>query len=130
MRLVWLGLACSIAACNRGLTEVSPDQEFDLSVGQSVRVAGRDLVITFESVPADSRCPVDATCVWAGNAQVRLRVRSSAVDSLLELNSFVEPKTGSVGGMSFELRTLEPAPRAGVPVQDRKYRARLLIKPV
>lgn len=128
MRSMSLWLAFCLAGCARGLTEVSLNQEFELSTGQSARVAGSDVVVTFEAVPADSRCPLDAQCVWAGNALVRLRVHTPDLDSLVELNTTLEPRSGAVGGVTLELRDLEPTPRLGEPPENRRYRARLLIR--
>lgn len=128
MRSLVFLLAGCLAGCARGLTEVSLNQEFELSTGQSVRVTGPGLVVTFQAVPADSRCPSDAQCVWAGNALVQLRVQGPATDSLLELNTTLEPRSGAAGGVTLELRSLEPAPRVGESRADRPYRARLLIR--
>lgn len=122
-------LAVMLAAgCSRGPLEVTLDQEFVLAPGQSARVAGTGQLVTFEAVGPDSRCPVDATCVWAGNALVRIRVHSAEADSLLELNTTLEPKSGTANGVRVELRALDPAPRSTEPPAERHYRARLLIR--
>ena len=42
-----------------------------LRVGEQKTVASR-LKIHFLEVTDDSRCPVGTTCVWAGNAKVKL----------------------------------------------------------
>jgi hypothetical protein len=49
-----------------------------------------DSVLAFDDVPSDSRCPVDALCVWAGEAvvSVRFAVRSSQPPSPLRLEGF------------------------------------------
>ena len=62
------------AACVEPSTEVPLAQDFELSLGQTVAIAGTAHRVTFEAVPEDSRCPTDAVCVWAGNARVSLRV--------------------------------------------------------
>jgi len=45
-----------------------------LSVGESTRYDD-GLKITFIAVKNDSRCPNNARCIWAGDAEVLLRVR-------------------------------------------------------
>ena len=128
MRWLSLGVVLWVANCSRGPTEVSLNQEFELLVGETARVTGTGQLVRFEAVPADSRCPTDVTCVWAGNALVRVRVQGQETDSLLELNTTLEPKTGRVGEVRVELRGLEPAPRSTEPPAERRYRARLLVR--
>ena len=130
MRRLSLFVALCAAGCSRGPTEVSLNQEFELAVGQSVRVAGTGELVSFESVPSDSRCPTDVTCVWAGNALVRVRIQGLDADSTLELNTTLEPKRGSAGGVQVELRSLDPAPLSTEPSADRHYRVRLLLRRV
>ena len=128
MRCLSLFVVLWAADCNRGPTEVSLDQEFELAIGESARVAGTGQVVRFEAVPSDSRCPTDVTCVWAGNALVLVRVLGPHADSLLELNTTLEPKSGSAGGLRVELRALNPAPRSNEPPAGRAYRAQLLLR--
>ncbi len=47
--------------------------EFSLAVGQEALV--EDLVITFVDINGDSRCPIDATCVWQGEASVEIMIQ-------------------------------------------------------
>ena len=49
------------------------DQPFDLRAGQSAVVPG-GLKVTFDRVVSDSRCPIDAICVWAGEAVIALKL--------------------------------------------------------
>ena len=130
MHLRLLMFLLSLATCGRGPTEVALNEEFELRLGQSVRVAGRSTVLTFERVREDSRCPVDVTCVWAGNAVVVLRVGGQQPTTAMELNTTLEPKHAPLDGMELELRSLEPSPRSGETLSDRSYRARLrLVSP-
>ena len=125
MRLRLLMSLLSLATCGRSPTEVALNEEFELRLGQSVRVAGRSTVLTFERVREDSRCPVDVTCVWAGNAVVVLQVGGDQPATAVELNTTVEPKHAAVEGLELELRSLEPSPRSGETLSERNYRARL-----
>jgi hypothetical protein len=115
------------ARCAGSPTEIRLDQEFELAPGGTVRIAGTSQTITFESVPQDSRCPANVTCVWAGNAEVRLRVRAADRDSSVGLNTTVEPHAAAVGSLRVELRALAPAPQAGSPTPSGAYRARLVV---
>ena len=35
-----------------------------------------DFSLQIDSITSDSRCPIDAVCIWAGNAQVRFKLIS------------------------------------------------------
>lgn len=61
-------------------------REFELRPGESALVDGTNLRLTFVGVVEDSRCPIDAICVWAGNARIRLHAGGSA-EADLELDS-------------------------------------------
>ncbi len=115
------------AACVEPSTEVPLDQDFELSLGQTVAIAGTAYRVTFEAVSEDSRCPTDAVCVWAGNARVSLRVTAAGTDSSIALNTGSEPRSATVGSIRLELRGLIPAPRTTTPTSPDAYRATLRV---
>ena len=113
---------------------VAIEQEFTLEVGDSARIGETDLVLMFEAVTEDSRCARNVTCVWEGNARVKLVLREyshmdartiEVLDENLELNTsgrFEQRRKIPVGFI--ELRGLEPQP----PIEDpKKYVATLFI---
>src|SRR5881392_626914 len=76
-----LGLACLLALSLLGLNGpasagVAPDavqalgQDFAIAVGASARIGKTDLVVHFDRVVNDSRCPSDVQCITAGDATV------------------------------------------------------------
>ncbi len=120
--------AAALAACT-SVTAVQPDGTFTLQVGDRARVHNGDFTIHFVSVPADSRCPVDVVCVWAGDAVVRLDVTSSGWTRQHDLHT-----NSSVGDVSIEhdnhvveLIDLTPAARSGQPIAQGDYTARLRV---
>jgi hypothetical protein len=125
------GLALALIACSSPTASSAvPDQDFDLRAGESARLEGSDLVVAFESVPSDSRCPVDVHCVHAGDATVRLRVQGGgAAASVLELHTNAEPKEGAQGSFLIRLIGLRPLPRDGRPVAATEFVATLKINP-
>jgi hypothetical protein len=59
-----------ISSCSVSEKEVSPEVPFELKVGQTAEIEGHKF--TLQEVSSDSRCPVDAKCIWAGEATVHL----------------------------------------------------------
>ena len=59
-------------------SETTPSDSISLGLHQSGRL-GSDVVVRADSIQ-DSRCPLNVTCVWAGQAKVKLLV-SKATDS-------------------------------------------------
>ncbi len=123
--LVFAG-AVALAGC-LSVTAVQPDGTFILQVGDRAKVNNGDFVLHFVSVPQDSRCPVDAACVWEGDAIVRLDFTSSGYTHRHDLHT-----NPSVGDDSFEhdgnvveLIDLTPAPRSNQSIPQGDYTARL-----
>jgi len=50
-------------------------QEFELELGESARIGETEMVLSFDSVAEDSRCPRETTCVWEGNARLEFTLR-------------------------------------------------------
>src|SRR5215203_1939281 len=89
MRVLLAGVSllltgCAVAPAAR--PSVSPGEEFTLALGQSVGTAQKGIVLKFERVIDDSRCPMNARCVWEGNARIAVRSGGSAA-GLHELNT-------------------------------------------
>jgi hypothetical protein len=124
----WLALAALLACSNAATAPVNKD--FTLAVGESVAVTGTPITIRFLGVPEDSRCPINAVCIWAGNARVELELRGSDAPATLSVNSFNGAKEVVYGAYRVQLVQLEPAPTTTGPIQQRDYRATLRVIPV
>jgi hypothetical protein len=94
-------------------------------VSQTIVVEG--IKIRFSAVESDSRCPMDAVCIWQGDAVANFVVeqncdcRSAALE--LKLHTTLEPKSGTGYGFRVELRQLQPYPRASSPTKPDAYYA-------
>lgn len=99
-------------------------------VGQTVVVEG--IRVRFSAVESDSRCPIDAVCIWEGDAIANFVVeqncecRSASFD--LKLHTTLQPKSGTAYGFRVELLQLAPSPRAASPVKPADYSAWIRIK--
>jgi hypothetical protein len=109
-------------------SDVDLGAEFDIRVGQTVQLSDTDLRIQLWDVSEDSRCPVDAVCVWEGVAIVDLHISRAAGESP---ESFLL-STGSEQGLKYagyEIRLVdvEPGPVSTEQIEISQYRVRLLI---
>lgn len=67
-----------------------------LGVGESVAVDGTILTLTFDGVTGDNRCPIDVTCIVAGEAQTQF---TASLDGAAEPLTIVVPAGGSGTGV-------------------------------
>lgn len=126
------------AACGNASTGSSPvlpsieaatNQEFELAVGQKATVGSPAATVRFDTVTADSRCPIDAICVWAGDAALRFTIAvGNGTPKAVELHSFSEPKRVTEGGAIIELLRVSPATDSRKPIALKDYRARLIVR--
>ena len=121
-----------LASCGHSPTEprtVALDGQFTLAPGQTAQVEGGGLRVTFETVSADSRCPVAVTCVWEGDAVVVLSMRpSGAAGARSELHTSGRyPAEAEAGGYRVRLVGLAPVPRESASPAPGDYRATLLV---
>jgi hypothetical protein len=70
-------------------------------VGESARIDGTDLVVTFTRLVEDSRCPTDVTCIQQGQARIAVTLWHAGSRSTFEL---VVPATGGAESASNEQR--------------------------
>lgn len=112
-----LAAALGTGACASEATQ--PDQSAgtqQAQVGDTIRLPaggmariGTSTVVAFRRVEADSRCAIDVTCVWAGDAAVRIELTNDRRSwTPATLHSSLEPKT--VEFADYVFRLLEVAP--------------------
>jgi hypothetical protein len=72
----------------------------------------------------DSRCPEGTTCVWAGNAKVKIEVRKGRSGAkTYEINSTTQPNVVEYAGYQIRLTGLTPHPAVNVRINPDKYLA-------
>ncbi|HEX2081457.1 MAG TPA: hypothetical protein VHG08_27385 [Longimicrobium sp.] len=104
------------------------NQEVQIPAGQTRTFDEERLVIGFWEVLEDSRCPVGAQCVTAGNASVGLvlQERGEATRSVT-LNTTAQPRRVSHEGYVIEVVDLQPLPTTAGPPDVESYVVRLRV---
>lgn len=96
-----------------------------MRAGQTIRVDG--IRVRFTGVESDSRCPMDAICIWAGDAVavflIELDCECRAAAFQLRLHTTLQPRNGTAYGRRLELLLLAPYPVAPSPIKPDAYSA-------
>jgi len=105
--------------------------EVVVAYGDEVPVGGSVIRVAFGEVRSDSRCPVDAVCVWQGNAEVELGIRAGMGPThALRMNTNLDPRFADWQGIRVTLLELLPVPSAGVRIEPQEYSVRLRLEPL
>jgi hypothetical protein len=124
-------LIAAIAAAGCFSSPSSPDavagRPFELKPG-AVSVLPDGTRLTFKEVQADSRCPMDVMCVWAGDATVAITLTPSKGSSeSRELHVQPSGSQTSYAGYTIALTALAPYPRATQPIPAADYIATFIV---
>lgn len=85
---------CFAGFVSTATAQAKEKQEIKMLVGTKKKASRSKLTVKFLSVVEDSRCPEDANCVWAGNAKIKISVKSAdQPEEFFELNT----NTGATG---------------------------------
>lgn len=142
----WLALLLTLAtaACSANSTApqgpdlqtadpvvVQAGETLVLHVGEVGSIAGTTIRIGFAGVLNDSRCPVDVTCVWEGNAEVRLGFAEagSGTDWRL-LDTTGQGRTTDYGGYRVRIVQLRPSMDTRTELDPADYEVELGIERV
>ena len=127
--LKWLVVLCLISGCtDQPAAPTGPvDTTVVLAPGAVADITGTSIRLRFLGVVADSRCPGDALCVWAGDATVRIDVvPSTGGSATYELHTDRTPPV-SHGDLTIALTELSPYPFGTRPINPSDYRARIRV---
>lgn len=113
-----LAALASIALAGCTATAVSPQPPSGPArLGQTVFVDGPH--VTPIRVIEDSRCPMNARCVWAGRVVLRVKVTGGAWQRTIDL-TMGEPVQVADGGLT--LVSVTPDRRTDLAIRPRDYR--------
>jgi len=127
LAIILVSLAPAAAAGN-----IPIGQPFILTPGEEVDVGNMPLLVRFDEVLMDSRCPIDVTCFWEGEAATQLTLSAPDVEGeAVELHTPLSP----LGSSSAEflqhvitLRALNPYPDTTQPTDPEDYRLELIVE--
>lgn len=117
IRMSSLAVALALGACATvPIVEAPVRADALAAIGQPTRV-GR-LVVTPRALVEDSRCPVNARCIWAGRVVVRSQIDS---DGWREIRDLVLGEPQAVREDRIALTSARPHKRTGVEVPPNAY---------
>ena len=97
---------------------------------QSYAIDKQDLTVCLDSVTQDSRCPIDAVCIWQGIGITRFKFTTKNTDHLITLSTYkFHPynKDTTLAGFKIELVNLAPQRELSKPFNYRDYVAEVNI---
>ena len=101
--------------------EIPLRQSVELRAGSSATLEG-GLTIAFDRVTSDSRCPMNAFCVWAGDAIVAVSLsQGPGGPAARELHTDARASEASYLAYSIKLLTLAPYPQTDREIRPEDY---------
>jgi len=135
MRRFWAsaGALSVLVSCASSPTVPSGDPvaEFELAAGESAAVSGTGLTVRFDRVVSDSRCPANALCITAGDAEIAVSVRRAGRPATgLSLRTLEGGNRVALGDWLLSFTQLSPYPFTDSPIAPGEYRATFRVDPV
>ena len=121
--------AAVLSACGVARARQARPVQTTLAVGKAFKVPDTSITVTFEDVVEDSRCPTGTNCIWAGDAVIRIGIRSAA-NSGSSYTLHTNPqfmREVEYEGIRVLLTNLMPHPAEGALPQHDQYVASLSI---
>jgi hypothetical protein len=116
------------AACDQASPSgptVALDQQFVLAPGKLASIAGTGVRVQFVEVVNDSRRPLNATCIAAGDASIAIAAVEDQGSSRYELHTDASRKSVTHRDLRIELMELQPYPDTNRRTDPADYRATL-----
>src|SRR5688572_18743610 len=113
------------AQTSQTVTQREIGRAFEMKIGETISVG--ELRLTFRSVEADSRCPIDAVCVWAGDGEIALKIEQGNQAAVAALHTMLEPRKTEWNGYTIAFVSLAPSRSASSSIDPADYRAQLLV---
>jgi hypothetical protein len=123
-------IAATLGCATMEPVVAEPGAEFSLPIGKTAAINGDGTRITFRQVREDSRCPVDVTCVWEGDAKIEVTIhRTGSPDETANLSLHSPNNEIRSGSLLIRFVSLAPPPHStdsGNPPR-RAYVAQMIV---
>jgi len=117
-------------SCGTG-RDTTPElgESFALPEGDVVQIADEQVFVQFLGVASDSRCPVESTCISAGDITIKLGFTAdgNATDDLLISNVYGTTTNVEAQGYTVSLSDVTPHQRTGVTIAQGTHCATLSV---
>ena len=124
MKSLFLVLILTLAFGALVQTNAQTAQTVKVLVGKQKKATRSKLTIKFVSLIEDSRCAEGTTCVWAGNATIKVSIkRGSDPAETFELSTNEGAKGAAYGPYAINLISLMPMPKDNVRINRNAYAA-------
>ncbi len=124
MKNLILTLILTLAFGSLFPAEAKTGKQIKILVNREKAVPGSKLTIKFVSLVEDSRCPEGTNCVWAGNAKIKVTVRTrGGASKTFELNTNLGAKGETFEGYAINLVSLTPTPKENIRINRNGYTA-------
>lgn len=131
--LIFISVLCSSCITESNLNfeksiSVKKDDSTNVTLNYNESVLINDeFSISFEGVNNDSRCPINVICVWAGNAEVVLKIRNKNFEKNFILNSYLFPRTIVYDQYEIELTKVLPERKSQIELKQSDYSIQLKV---
>jgi hypothetical protein len=126
-----VGVLFQACASVDSVVVAEPGMAFSLPVGKTAALGGNGggSRITFRKVTEDSRCPINAVCVWEGDAQIEVTVSRDGAAAETRVLSLSQPNNEArIGDLFVRFVSLAPHPETPEPNRPRAYIAQLVVR--
>jgi hypothetical protein len=109
-------------------TPARAGEAFDLRVGGALTLGDIPVTVNVERVSEDSRCPANVTCVWAGDATVRVvLIAGDGSRGTVDVHTMADKQDARSQGFRVRLVKLLPARLTADAVPQEQYVATLIV---
>jgi hypothetical protein len=125
----FLGIVFFLSCATAMQTRQSQPFKTVLAIGKSVTVRNTGVTVSFDEVVEDSRCPTGITCIWAGDAVVKISIKTrDGKPASYTLHTNSPERAADHGGNRVELVAVTPYPKGDTPPRRADYRVTLLVE--
>lgn len=128
MRLVLLAVIAvwTLACDNPSGPDAAVGAPFQLKAGEAATVPA-NAKLRFDTVKSDSRCPIDAVCITAGDATIAVTLMRSSGNEGRELHTLPAQSQFSYASYVIKLTELQPYPRSDRSTKPGDYVATFVV---